>query len=70
MKLNKGKDLILAPDIGKFRRTSSDEQKPELLANIKDVDSGLMPLPKQEFGKLALEFTEILKLARCFNQQT
>jgi hypothetical protein len=31
MKLNKGKNVILAPDMGAFRRTFSDEKEEELV---------------------------------------
>jgi hypothetical protein len=48
MKLTKGKNVILAPDIGTFRRTLSDEHEEELVAYIKDVDSRLMPLPVKD----------------------
>jgi hypothetical protein len=70
MKLNKGKNVILAPDIGTFRRTLSDEEEEELVAYIKDLDSRLMPLTNNEFGKLAFEFAENLKITHRFKQQT
>ena len=70
IKFNKRKNVILAPDMGTFRRTLSDEQEEELVAYIKDLDSRLMPLTEKEFGKLAFEFGENLKIAHRFNQQT
>jgi hypothetical protein len=69
MKLIKGKNVILASDIGTFRRTLSDEQEEELVAYSKDLDSRLMPLTKKEFGKLAFEFAKNLKFSHRFNQQ-
>jgi hypothetical protein len=42
MKLKKGKNVILVPGMGTFRRTFSDEQEEELVAYIKDLDSRLM----------------------------
>jgi hypothetical protein len=40
------------------------------VAHIEDLDYPLMPLIKQEFGKLALDFAENVNLASRFNQQT
>jgi hypothetical protein len=76
MKLNKGKNAILAPDMGTFRRTFSDEQEEELVAYIKYLDSRLMPLTKKKKKKkkkkktLAFEFAENFKISHHFNQQT
>jgi hypothetical protein len=44
MKRNKGKNVILAPDMGTFRRTFSNEQEEDLVAYIKNLDSRLMPV--------------------------
>jgi hypothetical protein len=69
MKLNEGKNVILVPDMGTSRRTFSDEQE-ESVAYIKYLDSRLMPLTKKEFGELAFECAENLKISHQFNQQT
>jgi hypothetical protein len=49
MKLTKGKNVILASDIGTFRRTLSDEQEERLVAYIKDLESRLMPLRNKKY---------------------
>lgn len=65
-------NIRLAPDISTrtLKKEFFAEQEEALLAPIKDLDCRLMPLTKREFGKLAFEFAENLKLAHRFNQQT
>jgi hypothetical protein len=48
IKLTKGKNVILAPDMDTFRRTLSEEQEEELVAYIKDLESRLIPFRKKK----------------------
>jgi hypothetical protein len=59
----------MAPDVGWFLRTFTDELEEKLVSHIKDLDSRLMPLTREEFCILANKLAENLKIPLRFNKQ-
>jgi hypothetical protein len=55
--------------MGWFRRPFTDELEEKLVIHIKDLDSRLMPLTREEFCILAYKLAENLKIPRRFNKQ-
>ena len=47
--IKNGKEIVMEPHMGKFKRTFTDEQEAELVDYMVELDRRLMPLNKEEF---------------------
>ena len=65
------KEVQMKPKLGnlkEFARTFNDEQEQVLYNHIKDLDSQLVPLSKDEFLNLPYQFTQKMKIKHRFNK--
>lgn len=67
--LKDGKEAVLKPVMGRFKKTFSDEYEDLLESHIKDLVDRCMPLSKKEFLKLAYDLAEKLKLPHRFSNE-
>lgn len=71
--LRENKEVVMKPVLGNhkvFPRTFTDEQEKLLYDHIKNLDSQLMPLSKDEFLTLVYKYAEQLKIKHRFNKET
>lgn len=64
-----GKSVNLTPQMGKFKRTFSEELEKQLVLYVKDQDAKFMPFSKKEFCKFAYDLAEHLKLPHQFKKE-
>ena len=64
-----GKTVNLTPQLGKFKRTFSEELEKQLVSYMKDQDAKFMPFSKREFFKFAYDLAEQLKLPHQFKNE-
>lgn len=67
-KLKEGKEVVIKPDMGRFRTTFTENYENQLVNHIRDLDNRLMPLNRKEFLRLAFDLAEALKIKHRFNR--
>lgn len=67
--LKSGTEIAFQLKLGRFESTSSENLSLKLYEHVKELDSRLMPLTRNEFLKLAFDLAESLKLSHRFNKE-
>lgn len=66
--LKNGREISVHPKLGRYEPTFSENYSKQLYDYVKELDTRLMPLTKNEFLKLTYDLAESLKIPHRFNK--